>query len=78
VPSAVKDLILLLASASLSLTGWWVAHNPARVFHVFNLGMQPERPFYLGFFRFWGWLYVVLGAAGTVLFLVEMNIDLFR
>jgi hypothetical protein len=64
----VPHLVLLVFSVGFSAIGWFMAHNPACVYRVFNWGgthfgqTSLER-----FFQIVGWCFTVIFAASALL-----------
>ena len=74
-----QQLVLLVFSIGFSAVGWFMAHNPTRVYRVFTLGgMQFGQRFLIGFCRIVGWCFAVFFAAGAVMHLVLLFQSLLR
>jgi len=68
VHEAFQHLILLVFSAGFSAIGWFMAHNPVRVYRAFTLGgTQFGEPFFIGFCRSAGWCFAIMFAGGVLL-----------
>jgi len=78
VPLAIQHLILLLFALSFSAIGWFIARNPERAFRFFTFGIRPEQPFFVGFCRVSGWCFAVFFAAGAIMYLCLVIVDLIR
>ena len=64
----IQHLILLAFSAALSAIGWFMAHNPARIYRAFTLGgAQVGENFFLNFLRVVGWCFASIFAGGVLL-----------
>ena len=76
---AGQHLVLLVFSIWFSAIGWFMAHNPARVYRAFTMNAsQFGQKFFIGFCRIVGWCFTLVFAAGTLIHLILMFQALFR
>jgi len=67
----VQHLVLLLSSAGLSAIGWFMAHNPVRVYRFFNWGgTQFGQTLAENFFKIVGWCFTIVFAASALMQMV--------
>jgi hypothetical protein len=65
---AIQHLVLLMFSVGFSAIGWFMAHNPARVYRAFTLGgTQFGQDLLVGFCRIVGWCFAVVFAASALM-----------
>jgi hypothetical protein len=76
VHDALQHLVLLIFSAGFSAVGWYMAHNPERIYRIFTFGIQPEQKFFVGFCRVCGWIFTVGFAVGVLMYLGLIAYDL--
>ena len=68
---AIQHLVLLVFAIAFSRIGWFMAHNPARVYRAFTLGgTEFGRNFLVGFCRIVGWCFTVFFAAAALMHVI--------
>jgi hypothetical protein len=67
----IQHVILLICSVGASAIGWFMAHNPARVYRTLDLaGTRFGQNFFEGFVKVVGWCFTALFAASALMQLI--------
>lgn len=65
---AGQHLVLLVGTIGCSAIGWFMAHNPARVYRAFTMDASKfGQKFLVGFCRIVGWCFTAVFAAGALM-----------
>jgi hypothetical protein len=76
---AGQHLVLLVFAIGFSAIGWFMAHNPTRVYRAFTMdASQFGQKVLIGFCRIVGWCFTVVFAAGALMQVTLMFQALLR
>lgn len=75
----VQHLVLMMFAVGFCAIGWFMAHNPVRVYRFFTLGGTGfGEGFAIGVFKVVGWCFTVVFAVGTIMHLILTLWAMFR
>jgi len=72
---AFQHFVLLIFAGLFLWVGWLMSHNPVKASRVFTLGQVPNK-FTVDFYRIAGWVFTILFALGSIMYVILILLDL--
>jgi hypothetical protein len=73
---AIFHAVCLLLAITTAWLGRFVTRYPARMVRFFIFGVENEPGFFVAFSRAAGWLFMVMGILGAILYIIMIPVDL--